>query len=362
MKRLFLGLSATLIGLVGIAQSSFLSGGGDSSSDAASVSHSLGQVFDEFYISSSGSIQEGLQQPFFMNCDLMEEFDLGPDTLSLCNGESTTLDAGAGYDAYAWSTGETSQTITATATGDYQVLVTDENGCTAVDSIYAYHAVPSDLEVITIGFGGNSPRVNARWDNPFGTFDCEVRGGRISPTSYAQGNPQFANINNTLIITQTSDTTILFNVVVFNNPNVPFIVGQRYGFEVRCLCEEGGVTYSEWSGVSSQSTFVVPEPPAGLEAGSFTDEAKSIDVLELALFPNPSSGEELNLSIMAGELESGFIQVLDVQGKLVYDSGFSLDDKSRTLLLRFNERLPRGVYILQVWNESQVVNERFVVE
>jgi hypothetical protein len=95
---------------------------------------------------------------------------------------------------------------------------------------------------------------------------------------------------------------------------------------------------------------------------SITDEAKSIDVLELALFPNPSSGEELNLSIMAGELESGFIQVLDVQGKLVYDSGFSLDDKSRTLLLRFNERLPRGVYILQVWNESQVVNERFVVE
>ena len=127
MKRLFLGLSATLIGLVGIAQSCFLSGGGDSASDAASVSHSLGQVFDEFYISSSGSIQEGLQQPFFMNCDLMEEFDLGPDTLSLCNGESTTLDAGAGYDAYAWSTGETSQTITATATNTYSVTVTDAN-------------------------------------------------------------------------------------------------------------------------------------------------------------------------------------------------------------------------------------------
>ena len=218
------------------------------------------------------------------------------------------------------------------------------------------------MEVITIGFGGPNPRVNARWDNPFGTFDCEVRGGRISSSSYDQGNPQFANINNTRILTQTSDTTLLFNVVVYNNPNVPFIIGQRYGFEVRCLCEECGETYSEWSGVSSQSTFVVPEPPAGLEAGSFTDEAKSIDVLELALFPNPSSGEELNLSIMTGELESGFIQVLDVQGKLVYDSGFSLDDKSRTLLLRFNERLPRGVYILQVWNESQVVNERFVVE
>ena len=61
-------------------------------------------------------------------------------------------------------------------------------------------------------------------------------------------------------------------------------------------------------------------------------------------------------------LESGFIKVLDVQGKLVYDSGFSLDDKSRTVVLRFDERLPRGVYILQVWNESQVLNERFIVE
>ncbi|WP_088340883.1 malectin domain-containing carbohydrate-binding protein [Robiginitalea sediminis] len=40
-----------------------------------------------------------------------------------------TLDAGAGYTSYLWSTGETSQTIDVTA-GTYFVTVTDSNGCT----------------------------------------------------------------------------------------------------------------------------------------------------------------------------------------------------------------------------------------
>jgi gliding motility-associated-like protein len=47
----------------------------------------------------------------------------------ICVETSTDLDAGNGYDAYAWSTGEDTQTINVTMAGDYTVTVTDAEGC-----------------------------------------------------------------------------------------------------------------------------------------------------------------------------------------------------------------------------------------
>jgi hypothetical protein len=59
--------------------------------------------------------------------------NLGPD-ISSCEGETVTLDAGVGYDAYYWSSGETTPSIAVTAPGSYSVNVT-ENGCTVIDNI-----------------------------------------------------------------------------------------------------------------------------------------------------------------------------------------------------------------------------------
>jgi hypothetical protein len=60
--------------------------------------------------------------------------DLGPDTLSACGVDSVLLDAGAGFAAYAWSTGATSSSIWV-GNGWYDVTVTDANGCTGSDSV-----------------------------------------------------------------------------------------------------------------------------------------------------------------------------------------------------------------------------------
>ena len=54
-------------------------------------------------------------------------FDLGADTISLCD-TITTLDAGPGYGSYLWSTGETSQTIDVDSSGMYSVTVGDTIG------------------------------------------------------------------------------------------------------------------------------------------------------------------------------------------------------------------------------------------
>jgi large repetitive protein len=48
------------------------------------------------------------------------------DTM-LCEGDTVILEADAGYETYEWSTGETTQSITVTAAGTYQVIVADSS-------------------------------------------------------------------------------------------------------------------------------------------------------------------------------------------------------------------------------------------
>ena len=61
---------------------------------------------------------------------------------SFCEGESTTLDAGAGYVSYDWNTGDTTREITVDTPGDYFVTVTDINGCSAVADIVTVEVFP----------------------------------------------------------------------------------------------------------------------------------------------------------------------------------------------------------------------------
>jgi hypothetical protein len=67
-----------------------------------------------------------------------------PDSAVAFNdGTTVTIDAGAGFVNYLWSTGATTQTIAISNIGTYSVTVTDVNGCVATDSIT--FSFPSNL-------------------------------------------------------------------------------------------------------------------------------------------------------------------------------------------------------------------------
>jgi hypothetical protein len=65
----------------------------------------------------------------------------------VCPGTTTTLDAGNAGLTYLWSTGATTQTITA-ATGTYTVAVTNASGCVGVDTIVVTNKV---APVVSLG-------------------------------------------------------------------------------------------------------------------------------------------------------------------------------------------------------------------
>ena len=51
------------------------------------------------------------------------DFSFTQDTVGACGGDSVLLDAGSGHTNYLWSTGDTTQTIYANASGTYSVTV-----------------------------------------------------------------------------------------------------------------------------------------------------------------------------------------------------------------------------------------------
>ena len=214
---------------------------------------------------------------------------------------------------------------------------------------------PTALDVVEIGFGTTNPRVNATWTNAEGTTNCEVRGGRISNASYTAGEPEFANAINTQTITQTNGSTVNFNVALYNNPNIPFTIGARYGFEVRCQCSDGS-GLSEWANITTVSTFVVPAIPPGAEAsGSKLLEA---GLLEMSIYPNPADAV-VNVGIELVEEGSVDIQIFNAVGQLVMQERNS---GTKANIRMDVSNLEAGLYIMSVRTDIGIVTERLIIE
>lgn len=91
-------------------------------------------------------------------------------TLSICDGETTTLIATEGYASYAWSPTNNTQSITVSTAGAYALTVTDLNGCTGTASV-------------TVNVNSN-PSLNVSQSCNGTTADVTATGG----TSYALDN------------------------------------------------------------------------------------------------------------------------------------------------------------------------------
>ncbi|MDP5169216.1 MAG: PKD domain-containing protein [Bacteroidia bacterium] len=104
----------------------------------------IGTVTNAAGCSRSDTI-EVIESPLFVN--------LGPD-LTICNGDSTLLDAGVTGSSYLWSTGATTAQVWVTTGGNYVVEATDFGGnCSAKDTI-VINAVPNFNASITVPDSG----------------------------------------------------------------------------------------------------------------------------------------------------------------------------------------------------------------
>jgi gliding motility-associated-like protein len=124
-------------------------------------------------------------------------FDPLPSRKSLC-GTSLTLEAGSGFASYLWSTGATSQTISATNSGEHIVTVTNALGCSASDtiilSIVKADILQSDQTIcalspltLSINSFNSSNKKIIDFDN-IGLSALDITGGTASLISGVSGN------------------------------------------------------------------------------------------------------------------------------------------------------------------------------
>ena len=129
--------------------------------------------------------------------------DLGTDTI-LCSGTTIDLSAGSGF-TYLWSDATTNQTLTASATGEYSVIISDGNGCTDSDTINVTLATP-----LVVTLDSTNITCNGLTD---GTATATVTGGTPNYT-YLWND---ANAQTTATATNLSAGTYTVSVTDDNN-------------------------------------------------------------------------------------------------------------------------------------------------
>ena len=121
-------------------------------SDADTNSNPLPSVYN----SGNATIYCRLKYNNSTDCYDVTSFDLivnpylnsQPTLVSICENQTTTLDAGSGFVSYLWSTGETSQTISVSQSGQYTVDVVQlVSGITCVGQ-FVYTVTTANAPII----------------------------------------------------------------------------------------------------------------------------------------------------------------------------------------------------------------------
>ncbi len=146
-----------------------------------------------------------------------------PTTINICSGNSTTLNAGNPGSTYAWSTGQTTQTITTSTSGNYYVTITDMNGCAAtklnvvnVDPlpVASFAVSPTCLGNSTM-FTNNSTISSGTIANSLWSFGDSFSSSSLNPSHSYSGAGSYSV---TLTVTSAAGCTSTTNQNVVINP------------------------------------------------------------------------------------------------------------------------------------------------
>ncbi|MEO5675146.1 MAG: T9SS type A sorting domain-containing protein [Chitinophagales bacterium] len=291
--------------------------------------------------SSATSYLTGLS--FSYSLPLLLSVTLGNDT-SICEGDTFQLDAGNTGADFLWSTGDTTQSIPVSASGEYSVMVSNAT-CSTADTITLSHIPCNTLlftasdtsvcEKFCIGFFDSSQNNPVSWQWLF-------EGG--NPSSSTLQNPEdicynlSGSYDVTLISTgvnNVTDTLLLMDyIVVYPTPSIP-VISQNgyvltsspspfYQWQYNSIDIPGATNQSYTVTQSGLYTVVVSSEAGCRSSANFYFLISGLDYPEtiglIDVYPNPSNGIfNVELSNLPAD---GFasINIINTLGRTVYYS------------------------------------------
>jgi len=303
--------------------------------------------------------------------------DLGSD-VTICEGESITLDAGNPGLDYEWSTNETTQTITVNSAGTYTVTVTDGD-CSTTESItVTVQALPvvdlgadthiCDGETLTLDAG--NPGANYEWnDNSTGQTLDVTSGGTYSVT-VTEGN---CSASDEIVITELPAPSAsgmnannafdcLFGFTVTNPQNVDeYIWDFGDGSPTETTTNANNSHNYASSGTYTVSVTLVNDCAEDVVITKEVncDNGVSIDELDnakqITIYPNPAK-DKVTIEGEEGVVME-HITIYNVVGQKVYDGKANSAEMHSMEVSQFAS----GMYTVRIETQNGVMIKKFEI-
>gem|GEM_PF-3095959 len=315
---------------------------------------------------------------------------------SLCSGESVLLDAMNPDNTYLWSTGDTTRTLEVTASGSYQVVVTNSLGCSIIASseVLIYTKVEVKLGPDRNACIGNDIVLNAgftdaiySWNGPNGfqsttqsisairsgvySLKVELPSGctgidtinvfiskdtvssryTVSNEVFIGDTLYFINLSNP----QTAKFDWIFGDGIISNAIDPTHIYLREGVFQTMLKSSTDVCFD-----TSSKIITVLDPSAGraelggeiLEEELLKDEITSINV-----YPNPTA-DLVTISLEKSKSGPIAIRLISLSGEVLIKQYF---EGAREMHLQYSlMNLPSGVYFIHMLTEGDKTIKRIL--
>jgi len=269
--------------------------------------------------------------------------------------------------AYLWDNGSTSQVRAITASGNYNVSVTNQYGCVGYDTIQVTLRANPVVELgnDTSVCNGVSLTLNAGNDG----IDYFWNTGAVTQTINVNTAGTYnVFVTNGVACTKTDTITIAMQGELPTIQGIAVNNNGQYTFTFSAINPQNVIGY-EWdfgdgSLPSYQQSPTHTYPDAGnyivvLKLSSscgFKNDSTSAHIVglnqlnvdngELSVYPNPTKGQATILS--KGALKMEKIEVYNILGQQVYSADADSKDKHSLDL----DRLASGVYTIQVFTDK----------
>ena len=237
--------------------------------------------------------------------------DLGADTMFVCAADTATLYAGD-FDAYSWSTGETTDSVMVDSSGIglgshmITVSVTDSLGCMNTDTV-----VLSFVDYPSVTIAGPD---TFKYYTETATYDV---GAGFASYLWSTG-------------ATTQDITIDSSDVTMGTNTISVTVTNDYG------CE------------TTESKDIYVDDDSGIEDRN--------DNMHISVYPNPNAGVftlEIN-----GPKEDFNLEIMNVNGQLIQSEQINTDKFSKQYDL---SNLSGGIYYIRLINEDMTKTQKLII-